>query len=348
MKKLDTILQTVATPGFPQCWVTITCKQKDAPSSSTIKTDIWKKVWAGYVPPKMKNFAWRALHNALPVSRNLAQRKMDVDCVCKRCGKGEENVTHLLLECREVKRMWYVSPLRLIVECREGESFRDWVEKMLKQNCWGGGGLLKGYGRGQFVSRVGEQWKCFGAIVRDEMGDVLVAMTDVVKGEFSVEICEALAVRRGLQIAIKAGFKALVVESDCLCVVEAIRRKRKHHSHLGLILNDIFALMEMCSPVSMSHVRRTGNGAAHSLVKMSFEWGELRVWLEDAPHQEEEDSIGGPCGLGGGCLSLRHTTLVCASTIGLLRVCDSAHEATPDTRLAVADLPPLPLIEMRD
>ncbi|KAL2936736.1 Gamma-glutamyl phosphate reductase [Bienertia sinuspersici] len=284
--------------------------------------------------------------------------------------KGEENVTHLLLECREVKRIWYVSPLRLIVECREGESFRDWVEKMLKvcNNgdwwdlfwglCWS---IWLARNEGYFSNT----WKKVGWWLSKTVGVVgayrkAMEGVNLSRGLASsgnvLWICPTSGVKKlNTDAAMrKDGFKALVVESDCLCVVEAIRRKRKHHSHLGLILNDIFALMEMCSPVSMSHVRRTGNGAAHSLAKMSFEWGELRVWLEDAPHQVlqivEEDmrGSGGPGGLGGGCSSLRHTTLVCASTIGLLRVCDSAHEATPDTRLAVADLPPLPLIEMRD
>ncbi|KAL2894188.1 hypothetical protein RDABS01_010097 [Bienertia sinuspersici] len=65
------------------------------------------------------------------------------------------------------------------------------------------------------------------AIVRDEMSDVLVAMTDVVKGIFLVEVCEVLALRRGLQITIEVGFKWLTVETDCLVLVETIKRKKR-------------------------------------------------------------------------------------------------------------------------
>ncbi|KAL2928223.1 4-hydroxybenzoate 3-monooxygenase [Bienertia sinuspersici] len=94
-----------------------------------------------------------------------------------------------------------------------------------------------------------------GAIVRDE-------------GTSQWSFCEALALRQGLKVAWEASFRTLIMESDCLALVEAVKKKCQSQFE-----------------ASIKHILRAGNGASHSPAKLSFEWGGFLVWLEEAPRQ---------------------------------------------------------------
>lgn len=60
---------------------------------------IWKKLWGLQVPPKVKNFLWRACHDCLPTMVALEQRRVEVDFRCPVCWSEAEKVSHVLLEC---------------------------------------------------------------------------------------------------------------------------------------------------------------------------------------------------------------------------------------------------------
>ncbi|KAK4383985.1 hypothetical protein Sango_3101500, partial [Sesamum angolense] len=48
----------------------------------------WTFLWAAKVPPKVRLFAWKACHNALPTSQNLQQRMGSLlgDVLCEKKG----------------------------------------------------------------------------------------------------------------------------------------------------------------------------------------------------------------------------------------------------------------------
>ncbi|XP_048493290.1 uncharacterized protein LOC125493810 [Beta vulgaris subsp. vulgaris] len=122
-----------------------------------------------------------------------------------------------------------------------------------------------------------------GAVLRDECGDVLVAVCNSWHGRCEVEVGEAMAVREGIRVAMEAGFHGFIVETDCMTLFEALKRKRRPASVLGRILQDIYVLISSCTNVTFSFVRRSGNEVAHLLAKRSLESDELLVWLEEAP-----------------------------------------------------------------
>lgn len=62
----------------------------------------------------------------------LASRGLNVDSTCPRCGEGCETTTLLLLQCKEAKVVWMLSPLRLEMEDWE-MGFQAWCEHYAKK-----------------------------------------------------------------------------------------------------------------------------------------------------------------------------------------------------------------------
>lgn len=103
-----------------------------ASSSQEGDGSLWQKVWSTFVRQKVCNFMWRALKNALPVGHNLVHRYFDADPIFTRCGKRLESVEHLLLKCHESRKLWYCSPLKLVISDELNVSFKYWVYAQTK------------------------------------------------------------------------------------------------------------------------------------------------------------------------------------------------------------------------
>lgn len=88
---------------------------------------IWKKVWKLNVPPKVRDFAWRACCDIIPHGANLARKGVPNFRWCLRCGEME-NLMHIIRDCYWAKEVW---------ACGLGEvsvqgvlSFRDVMDRM--------------------------------------------------------------------------------------------------------------------------------------------------------------------------------------------------------------------------
>lgn len=73
---------------------------------------MFKPIWKLKIPPNIKHFWWRTLHNALPVAENLRSRGLRIDGVCQVCGDSEETLHHMLFNCKVAAKVWDHSPLR--------------------------------------------------------------------------------------------------------------------------------------------------------------------------------------------------------------------------------------------
>lgn len=88
--------------------------------------------------------------------------------------------------------------------------------------------------------------------------------------EFSVEIVEALAVKRGLELAIQHGITDLVDEMDSQIVFHALCRPKEDWSYFGNIVDDILQLAVRINRVHYSWVRRPANSVDHCLAQFAF------------------------------------------------------------------------------
>lgn len=78
-------------------------KQK-ATHSSNSGDPIWKSIWSCKVPPKVRVFWWRLIHDYIPSRANLHHRHINPLSTCDTCGACGETTFHALLECNYARR----------------------------------------------------------------------------------------------------------------------------------------------------------------------------------------------------------------------------------------------------
>ncbi|XP_074274121.1 uncharacterized protein LOC141597552 [Silene latifolia] len=122
-----------------------------------------------------------------------------------------------------------------------------------------------------------------GAICRDEYGAALWGMAINRAHTWEPAIAEAVAILDGVQEGARRGHRDVVVESDCLQVIEDLQSMRHGRSILSAILDDILALSILFSSLRWSHTSRTNNCVAHALAHFNSSFVGKTVWDGDLP-----------------------------------------------------------------
>jgi ribonuclease HI len=121
-----------------------------------------------------------------------------------------------------------------------------------------------------------------GVVIRDHTGQCLTACSEHQEEVTTPEIAEALAMRRAITLAKDEGFAKIIINSDCLSVVNRVNSMEDDRSLCGPVIHDIRKLMASFASCSVRHVLRGLNVAAHTMAKMSQSLGCL-VWRGVAP-----------------------------------------------------------------
>ncbi|XP_021741826.1 uncharacterized protein LOC110708037 [Chenopodium quinoa] len=130
---------------------------------------------------------------------------------------------------------------------------------------------------------IGELGSGLGAVIRDSSGVVCACSSFQAPDKWTTEVAEAKAVLFGLQLAGELGVQQIVLESDCLLVIQALRNKSTGSSSIHLVLDDIYAKSSNFVNVRWSFVKRGGNKIAHALAhSQPWEVGH-RVWNDVIP-----------------------------------------------------------------
>ena len=104
-----------------------------------------------------------------------------------------------------------------------------------------------------------------GAIILNDKGEVMAAMTANEPTVSSNDEAEMLASRRALEFAVDARFSRLVIEKDNVNVIQTISSPLVNQSLMGNVVDDIHHLICGLQWVSISCTRRGGNKVAHVL-----------------------------------------------------------------------------------
>ena len=125
--------------------VALRLKQLDYVEHSTAARDrpIWNKIWSLKVPPKVKNFMWRACSNILPTRDNLHRRKLHVEPMCGFCCQNSKTAEHVLWTCPFARNVWalcrgklqkcsnvaidFFSLFQLLVDRLECDELKKWA-----------------------------------------------------------------------------------------------------------------------------------------------------------------------------------------------------------------------------
>ena len=123
-----------------------------------------------------------------------------------------------------------------------------------------------------------------GAIIRNEHGQVMAAMTTTGLKVSSSEEAELLACRRSMEFAVDAGFTKLIIEGDNVNVMQAISSSQINCSLLGYVVDDIHHLVHCLEWARISITRRGGNKVAHAFAQHARNSLDNDVyWMEDSP-----------------------------------------------------------------
>jgi hypothetical protein len=63
-------------------------------------------LWRLHVPPKVRNFWWRALNSSLPSKTELKRRHIEKEDHCVACGVPGESRFHVALKCTFAQQFW--------------------------------------------------------------------------------------------------------------------------------------------------------------------------------------------------------------------------------------------------
>lgn len=96
----------------------------------------------------------------------------------------------------------------------------------------------------------------FGLVARDSDGTLVQAVSKRHTGVISPEKAEALAIKEALSWIDRMNWHQVVVESDCLVIVQAIRSEADMRSSLGAVVKDCRRLISNSNKVSLYFIKR--------------------------------------------------------------------------------------------
>ena len=127
-----------------------------------------------------------------------------------------------------------------------------------------------------------------GVVFRDYDGNIIAALSQKINLPQTIELAEALVARRAVTLAVELSIHKVMVERDCMQVVQALKDHGRCLTMFGHVIEEICRLgfrLEMCS---FHHVKREGNRLAHSLAHRAVLSAHIDVWVEELPEDLEE------------------------------------------------------------
>ncbi|KAH9753855.1 putative reverse transcriptase/RNA-dependent DNA polymerase [Citrus sinensis] len=231
--------------------------QKLSPPSSSV----WRKLWQLPVPPKVKNFLWRAMANVLPTADNLRQRRVEwLEELFDRCQLEDYSLAAMIcwgLWLNRNNMVWkgVIGRVQQVVNVA-GQSLFLW-----QQACQSD--LYSPPKHDSFVH---------------DGGVFIAAKSSSLPGSFDPREAEALAVKEALSWLKTFPFTLVILEMDSLLVFNALHDQLVYPNGFGSIIADCRVLAQSLGEVAFSFVRRSANSAAHTVARVGSSMSGSGVW----------------------------------------------------------------------
>ncbi|XP_065638358.1 uncharacterized protein LOC136071233 [Quercus suber] len=121
-----------------------------------------------------------------------------------------------------------------------------------------------------------------GAVIRNEKGEVMAALSAKGASVVDSEEAEVLACQKALESAVDASFSNLIIEGDNVTVMQTMSSTQPNLSQLGLVYENIHCIAAGLRYVSFSCVRRSANLVVHSLTRYASQIDNEIVWMEES------------------------------------------------------------------
>jgi len=126
-----------------------------------------------------------------------------------------------------------------------------------------------------------------GMAVWDSDGAIIAALSQRIPLPLSVEMAEAMAVRRAVLFVQEMCLSKVLVEGDCLRVVSAMNSLVCCNTLYGNVIEESCRQANQFQACKFIHVRRGGNKLAHALARRAVSFADFNVWVEELPFDLE-------------------------------------------------------------
>ncbi|KAL8549210.1 hypothetical protein ACS0TY_008164 [Phlomoides rotata] len=109
-----------------------------------------------------------------------------------------------------------------------------------------------------------------GGVARDWKGLACWCYAEKPNLEDDVNVAEAYAAYRGLQLAKEMGLTQVILETDSQRLYYAVANPKTNFSVFGELVDEIIALCKGFVIFRISWIRRIGNSVAHSLASFAY------------------------------------------------------------------------------
>ncbi|XP_035540282.1 uncharacterized protein LOC108983774 [Juglans regia] len=117
-----------------------------------------------------------------------------------------------------------------------------------------------------------------GVVVRDNKGKLVMAASKMGNEVDDPTTIELMALLRGLQLCVHLGFSKIVVESDCMLMVQELKDDQDSFSTNVNLIKEAKSLLQHFQEVEIQHVHCMGNEVAHRLACYSWNVDNISMW----------------------------------------------------------------------
>lgn len=122
-----------------------------------------------------------------------------------------------------------------------------------------------------------------GVVLRNCSGEAIAGTAGPIYHVMDATSAEALAMLKGMELLERLGCSGVVVESDCLQLINACTGDTELFDPFSATLAEIFAKAQAIDGISFQHCKRDANLVAHNLEKHSYESKSVIFWDDDPP-----------------------------------------------------------------
>ncbi|KAL9423014.1 hypothetical protein AB3S75_035159 [Citrus x aurantiifolia] len=189
-----------------------------------------------------------------------------------------------IFEGRNLNPLMIIAKANTIIETYQGMYGMDQLSKSgnetIKQDQW----RLPPSGHYKInvdaAVHIEQQLTGLGAVIRNSKGQVLGAAVRSTTFQEDITTAEAEAVKWGMEMAKKARLMDVIVETDCMEVVNLANNETSNRKEIMWTILEIQECKAGFQTIQIQHVPRCCNKFAHSLAKRALESSESVMWLE--------------------------------------------------------------------